>query len=229
MENVAHLHHALLANDIKGLIFDLDGTLIDSAKDILQALRLSFAQAGIGDLPDDYIPSDLHGTGEGIMKSVIEDMGWTGPSDFKAFRKVFIDNYTHLQPRQTHLYPAVIDFLTAAKRSGLIMGVCTNNTQASAKITTQRFGLDSFFSFTTGADTWSVAKPSPVPLIETIRMLDLQPEECVYFGDTSVDAEAALGAGVRFALHTTGYGDKALKGKPTFLAFKHWQDLLTKT
>lgn len=226
MEKTIKLPSVLIENNIRGLIFDLDGTLIDSAADILHAMRLTFAQAGMGLLPDDYFPDNLHGTGEGIMRSIIADMGWSVPADFKPLRAMFIEHYAAMGHRQTRLYPGVREVLQACRDADLVMGICTNKIHASAVAATRKVEIESYFSFITGADTWSAAKPSPIPLLETIRMLGLTPDVCLYFGDTSVDAECARHAGVRFALHQSGYGDKALKGAPQFLAFENWDTLL---
>lgn len=226
MEQTINLHPALIENDVRGLVFDLDGTLIDSAADILHGMRLTFAQAGIGQLPDDYAPSDLHGTGEGIMRSIISDMGWAVPSDFKPLRAMYVENYAALDHRHTRLYDDALTVLQACGSLALPMGICTNKIHANATAAARKMGIESHFTFITGADTWAAAKPSPVPLQETIRMLGLQPEQCLYFGDTSVDAECAREAGVRFVLHKSGYGDEALKGTPHYLAFDQWRELL---
>jgi HAD superfamily hydrolase (TIGR01549 family) len=223
---VTFSHPLLLAEDIQGLIFDLDGTLLDSAKDILQGMRETFVQAGIGQLPDDYFPDNLAGTGENIIRSVFNDMGWTIPVDLQPFYHLFAENYSKLNLRNTQLYPFAADVLQAGKAAHLHLGVCTNKTHASALTATKHFGIDTLFSFITGADTWAAAKPSPIPLLETIRMLGLRPEQCLYFGDTSVDAECAQDAGVRFALHTMGYGEKSLKNASNYLTFERWEDLL---
>lgn len=89
-----------------------------------------------------------------------------------------------------------------------------------------KVGLGDTFDFITGCDTWEEAKPSPLPLLETIRMLGLEPGNCLYFGDTSVDALCARDAGVRFVLHEAGYGDKALKAQTQYFSFAHWHELL---
>lgn len=228
MKQAINLHPALTDNDIRGLVFDLDGTLIDSAADILHGMRLTFAQAGLGQLPDDYFPENLHGTGEGIMRAIIADMGWSAPADFKPLRAMYIEHYAAMDHRQTRLYQGAQAVLQACQDADLPMGICTNKIQASALTATRKMGIDSHFSFTTGADTWAAAKPSPIPLVETIRMLGLQPEQCLYFGDTSVDAECARQANVRFALHESGYGDQELKDAPQYLTFKQWDELLVK-
>lgn len=226
MTQTFELHPILSQDDVRGVIFDLDGTLIDSAADIIQGMRLTFAQAGFGTLPDDYFPDNLHGTSEGIMRSIVSDMGWPMPDDFRALRALYVENYSTLDHRRTHLYDGAAAMLHACRDAGLPMGICTNKVHASALKATEKVGIQSLFDVISGADTWSAAKPSPIPLLETIRMLGLEPAQCLYFGDTSVDAACAQQAGVRFVLHESGYGDIVLRQFPRYFAFDDWNELL---
>lgn len=229
MTNDLNLHPLFAGADVHGLVFDLDGTLIDSAADILHGMRLTFEQAGYGRLPDDYMPDNLHGTSEGIIRFIMADMGWTAPADVKPLHAQYVLNYASLGHQRTQLYDGVREALDTFREAGLPMGICTNKIHAGAIAATQKVGIHDEFDFITGADTWAQAKPSPVPLLETIRMLGLQPEHCLYFGDTSVDALCAQEAGVRFVLFDSGYGDTALKGASHHFAFSHWDELLTTT
>lgn len=220
------LHSLFSENDVRGIVFDLDGTLIDSAPDIIQGMRLALEETGIGVLSDDYFPNNLHGTSDGIVRSIIDEMGWTQPDDIKAIQAAYLKHYTTLQHESTQLYAGVQDVLQSLHRAGLPMAICTNKVHASALTALQKVELDSLFSFVTGCDTWPQAKPSPVPLLETIRSLNLQPQHCLYFGDTSVDAMCAHDANVRFVLHEAGYGDHALKSQTQYFRFGHWHELL---
>lgn len=227
MKQVLALHPLLTENDVKGLVFDLDGTIIDSAADIIHGMRLTLEQSGLGRLPDDYVPDNLHGTSAGILRHVMLDMGWTIPDDLAPLQAAYIENYTSLRHQNTHLYPDVLTVLDACREAGIPMAICTNKVHASALTALQKVGLEGVFDFVTGCDTWAQAKPSPVPLLETIHMLGLEPQQCLYFGDTSVDAICARDAGVRFILHQSGYGDTALKTQRQHFSFKLWDELLT--
>lgn len=227
MKDVLNLHPIFTENDVRGVVFDLDGTLIDSVADIIQGMRLTFEQAGLGSIPTDYIPDNMHGTCEGIMRHIVAEMGWRAPADFAALKTRYFANAATLDFQRTQLYAGVTDVLQACRQAGLAMGICTNKAHAGALIATQKVGIHDMFGFITGADTWAEAKPSPVPLLETIRMLGLEPEQCLYFGDTSVDADCAQAAGVRFVLHEAGYGDSNLVDQPQHFAFREWSELLT--
>ena len=225
MKEDLNLHPLFAENDVHGLVFDLDGTLIDSVADIVEGMRMTFEQTGFGQLPADYMPDNLHGTSDGIIRFIMAEMGWTAPADLKPLHAQYVRNYASLGHQNTHLYEGVQDALDIFHEAGLPMGICTNKIHAGAIAATQKVGIHDKFDFITGADTWAQAKPSPVPLLETIRMLGLRPEQCLYFGDTSVDAACAQQAGVRFVLFDSGYGDAALKGASHHFAFSHWNDL----
>lgn len=219
------LHPLFLDDDVRAIVFDLDGTLIDSAADILHGMRLMFQETGLGQLPDDYFPDDLHGTGAGIMRSIAADMGWTLPSDLSSLHETYIRHYTDIRHRNTRLYDGADTILKAVHQAGLPLGICTNKVRANALTAMKATGILDLFSFVTGCDTWEQAKPSPVPLLETIRMLGSTPAQCLYFGDTSVDALCARDAGVRFVLHESGYGDNDLHELPRHFTFSSWKEL----
>lgn len=220
------LHPLFTANDVHGVVFDLDGTIIDSAADIIHGMRLTLQQAGIGTLPDDYFPDNLHGTSVGIIQYIIEDMGWAPPDDLSPILAAYTENYRALRHQNTKLYGGSLAVLQACRQAGLPLAICTNKVHISALSALEKVGLNGAFDFVSGCDTWAQAKPSPLPLLETIRMLDLEPGNCLYFGDTSVDAMCARDAGVRFVLHEAGYGDEALKTQTQHFNFRHWDELL---
>jgi len=218
------LHPLFTDPTVRGLVFDLDGTLIDSATDILDAMRLTFEEAGYGRLPEDYFPDNLHGTSEGIMRFIMNEMGWEAPTDLSAMKARYVTNYRRLDHRHTRLYPGAAEALSLLRATNLPMGICTNKVHLSAVAATRKLGIHGDFNFITGSDTWGQAKPSPLPLLETVRMLGIEPDTCLYFGDTSVDAECARAAGVRFVLHESGYGDAALSAAPRHFGFRHWSE-----
>jgi haloacid dehalogenase superfamily, subfamily IA, variant 1 with third motif having Dx(3-4)D or Dx(3-4)E len=218
--------HPIFHDNVQGLIFDLDGTLIDSGGDIFQGMRMTFEQAGYDPLPEGYFPDNLHGTTGGIIRSIISDMGWAMPKDVRELEKLYMANSLRLDLQHTHMYDGALELLQRCGAAGIPMGVCTNKSQAGAQHALRKFKLDSMFRFVTGCDTWAEAKPSPIPLIETARMLGIAPEHCLYFGDTSTDAQSASAANIRFVLHESGYGDAELHGKPRHFTFHKWAELL---
>ena len=218
--------HPLFLDNVTGVVFDLDGTLIDSAGDIVRGMHMAFEQAGLGTLPEDYFPDNMHGTTEGIIRFIAADMGWALPADVAPLVDLYLANAATLGLRHTEMYEGALDVLKLCAEAGIAMGICTNKSEAGALFSTRKFGIEEMFGFITGHDTWGAAKPSPIPLIETVRRLNVEPSQCLYFGDTSADAECAWAAGVRFALHEAGYGDPDLHDLPRHFAFSKWTELL---
>lgn len=219
------LHPLLQQADVQGLVFDLDGTLIDSQIDIVGATRDALEIAGYGSIPDEYAFGNLHGTSDGIIRDVMQAMGWVVPKDFADIKAIYYDAYMLRNHANTTLYEGVQDFLRACE-GRFSMAICTNKIYRNAMSATDVLGIQSYFPVISGADTWSQSKPSPVPLLETIREMGLRPEQCLYFGDTSVDALCAAQAGVRFVLHEAGYRDAELAQYPFHHAFTDWREWL---
>ena len=215
------LHELMCRPDVHALVFDLDGTLIDSAADIIGGMRLTLSEAGVGELPHDYIPDNLHGTTDGILRSIVNDMGWPMPADLIPLRERYAFHYDSLDHRHTRLDPGVVEMLEHFS-ARVPLGICTNKRYVAADGATTKVGIRHHFHTISGADTWPQAKPSPVPLLETLRVMGVEPQHCLYFGDTSADAECAAQAGVRFVLHESGYGDARLHQFPRIHAFKGW-------
>lgn len=226
MKEDLNLHPLFQESDVQGVVFDLDGTLIDSAGDILHGMRLTLEQAGLGVVPPEYFPDNLHGTAQGILRSIVKDMGWDVQQDYYALEQQYLRNAAAIDLQRTRLFDGALDVLTACRAAGMPIAICTNKAYAGAIAATQKFGIHEMFDFITGCDTWEQPKPSPVPLLKTVEQIGLQPQQCLYFGDTSTDAECAHSADVRFVLFTAGYGDRLLNAWPAHHRFSDWNTLL---
>jgi len=210
---------------LQALVFDLDGTLVHSAADLMEGVRRTFREQGIGELPQNYAPKVLHGTMEGIMRAACKDMGWVEPAQWNAALARFVSLYAAMQSPTAHLYDGVRNAIDALARQGLKMGVCTNSSERSARLTLTKLGLFEHMAFICGADTFGISKPSPVPLHGVLHALGVAPEHCLYVGDTETDAQCAQAACVHFAWHTAGYGGLSAQHYPRVLAFEHWAQL----
>lgn len=220
------LQPAWAAPAFEGFVFDLDGTLIDSAPDILRGLRQTFADLGVGLLPQDYRPAHLPGTIEAIMQAMVDDMGWSLPCSLAEVKAAFGQRYAALPAPSSALYPGVAQVLAAIHATGRPMGICTNTTHASAVAIAQRLGIAHYFGCISGLDSWAQSKPSPEPLLRTLSVLGVAPERSLYVGDTLVDLQCAEAAGVPYRLHGAGYGRMDLPARVQRLQFSHWNEWL---
>lgn len=204
------------------LVFDLDGTLIDSAPDIHAAANRLLAEEG---LPPMTLPQVRAMIGRGVpwlMQRLLAASGQ--PADPARAAKMaarYVDGFedaVHL----TQPYPGVLRALTALQDAGHAMAICTNKPILATESVLRHMGLRSFFNALVAGDSLPVRKPDPAPLRAAVAALG--GGATVYVGDHEVDAETAAGAGVPFVLFTEGYRAGAVAGLATW-AFAGWEAL----
>lgn len=185
------------------LVFDLDGTLIDSAPDIHAAANLVFEARGLGAFDFETVKGCI-GNGVGVLVSrllAVRGLPETGPFQaglVDAFVKIYKESHD-----LTSLYPGVTMAVEALHAAGFRLGICTNKPVAAARSVLRHFRLDSHFTALVGGDSLPVRKPDPAPLAAAISALGGGP--ALFVGDSEVDAQTARAAGVALALHTRGY------------------------
>lgn len=187
---------------VKAIIFDLDGTLIDSAPDIHAAVNRTLAGLDREALDLDTIRAFI---GDGVpvlMERVIKARGLE-PGQRDAMVEAFLAHYEADPATLTTLYPGVEDALEQFRDEGWAMGVCTNKPEAPSRAILKTFGIDGFFSAVVGGDTVEARKPDPKPLHAVCEQLGAK--QAVFVGDSEIDAATAQATGMRFALFTEGY------------------------
>lgn len=206
------------------LVFDLDGTLIDSGPDIRGTLDLALRDCGIaGVAENDWV--NLHSPLADIVQDALARRQVSlAHSDavLTAYRQWLArSRYERSIP-----YAGVKDFLSDRQRSGHRLAVCTNKAYADAIKMLVHFGLHDFFFEVVGSDCARSPKPDAAPLELLLERLQAQPAQAVLVGDTHVDAQCARNAGVDFIWHRPGYGDPALTEALAAAAFDSWHELL---
>ena len=193
---------------IQAVLFDLDGTLIDSAPDLGAAADKLRTDRGLPSLPLDlYRP--LAGAGARGMLKVAFDMDATHP-DYDTLREAFFRNYEAAMTERTYAFDGVAELLQALQDKGLRWGVVTNKMARFTDPLTQAMPLFASASVVISGDTTPHAKPHPEPLFEAARRLGLSPSHCVYVGDDERDIVAGRAAGMPTVAARYGYlGEKA--------------------
>ncbi|MEY4750386.1 MAG: hypothetical protein RIQ60_2600 [Pseudomonadota bacterium] len=189
--------------DVDAVLFDLDGTLIDSAPDLGGTGNELRLRRGLAALPlADYRP--LTSSGARGMIGVALGQGPLDPG-FEASRLEFLDIYEQRMTRDTHVFPAMVPLLAALQAHAMPWGIVTNKITRFTAPIVQALGLDTHSSALVCGDTTPHAKPHPAPLIEAARQLGLAPARCAYVGDDLRDIQAGQAAGMPTVAVAWGY------------------------
>lgn len=188
------------------IVFDLDGTLIDSAPDIQGALNRLL---GEHDLPALDLATVKSMIGDGtatLIERGFAALGAPVPPELLPARNArMLELYAQHATELTIPYPGVIETLESLAASGRRIGICTNKAQGLAEQVIAEMGLAPLIEITVGGDTPAGRKPDPAPLLAAIRLLGASPADTLMVGDSLNDVEAARAAGVKVALVTYGY------------------------
>ncbi len=211
---------------IRAVLFDLDGTLIDSAPDLGYAADVMRVKRGLPSLPlEQYRP--MAGAGARGMIGVAFGYGPDHP-EFESLRQEFFDNYQACMTQRTRVFDQIEDLLAELQRADRLWGVVTNKSERFALPLTASMPLFAHAATVIGGDTTPHAKPHPEPLLEACRRMGLPPEACIYVGDDERDMVAGRAAGMPTVAALYGYlGHKTdVSAWPADVAIENPLDLL---
>jgi 2-phosphoglycolate phosphatase len=195
-------------SDVRAVLFDLDGTLIDSAPDLSSAADKMRVDRGLPSLPlAHYRP--MAGAGARGMIGVAFGLTPEHP-DFAALREEFFANYEQCMTQRTYAFEGVHELIADLVALELPWGVVTNKSARFTNPLTRAMPLFVSARAVVSGDTTPHAKPHPEPLFEAARRLAVDPAHCLYVGDDERDIVAGLAAGMGTVAATYGYlGQKA--------------------
>lgn len=208
------------------VIFDLDGTLADTSKDLIAAANACFRGLGHGDMLDPVGDAATAFRGGRAMLTLgFQRLGQGGAAEIDAQYPRLLEHYGANIDTHTTLYPGAMEAVAAIAGAGYGVGICTNKPEALADILLTRLGVRDAFAALIGADTLPVRKPDPEPLREAVRRAGGDPGRAVLIGDTVTDRETARAAGVPSVLVTFGpLGDAVADMQPEGL-IGHFDEL----
>ncbi|MDJ0824769.1 MAG: phosphoglycolate phosphatase [Rhodobacter sp.] len=188
---------------MSGIIFDLDGTLIDSAPDIHLGANAMMRSEGLPELSFDEVKGFI---GKGVGALISQCLAAQGvdetPEQVARMSRLFHEIY-ETEIRLTTLYPNVESTLTGLKADGFHLGLCTNKPEGPTHAVLRHFGIDHLFDAFTFGDGPYPRKPDPAPVRHIVDQLPAR--DFLYVGDSETDAATAQNAKLPMAIFTQGY------------------------
>jgi phosphoglycolate phosphatase len=211
---------------MRTVVFDLDGTLADTSRDLLAAANACFEGLGHGDLLDDRDALTAFHGGKAMLRLGFSrlDRTWTEADVDRAYPDLLVA-YANGLDRHTVLYPGAVAAVEKLRRQGYAVAVCTNKPEALALELLRRLGILDLFGAMIGADTLPVRKPDAAPYIAAVTRAGGSVVRSMLVGDTETDRKTGLAAGVPVALVTFGpEGQGVARLNPEAL-LNHYDDL----
>lgn len=188
---------------LKGILFDLDGTLVDSAPDLAGACNDVRAAHGLKALPYERLRPMVGSGARGMIGAGFSVA--PGDASFEALRDEFLQTYERRMTRSTRLFDGSKALLEGLNAAGFVCAIVTNKATRFAAPLVSWLGLDRAVATLVCGDTTAHSKPHPAPLLEAARRLDLAPGDCIYVGDDRRDVEAGRAAGMATIAAAWGY------------------------
>ena len=188
------------------IVWDLDGTLVDSAPDLASALNTVLDKRGFFTHSIDVVRTMI---GNGVPKLVERGFNAVGmrlePEQLDELVAMFVKEYKTCATEQTRPYPNIVETLEKIHGMNIPMGVCTNKPETFTRQILEGLSLAKYFSSVVGGDTTSTRKPDPQPVLACLRGLVSEPGSSLMIGDSVHDVHAAHAAGVTVGVVPWGY------------------------
>lgn len=218
---------------IRLIVYDLDGTLIDSRRDIANAVNWTLQELDLGGLPIERVSAFVGNGVKNLMRQALEEVGagpracpengssqgvrqprGVAPTVLERSIKLFRRRYEEHLLEDTHLYPSVRKVLEFFKAR--LQAVMTNKPEDFSLKILRGLGIDFYFFRVLGGDRGFPKKPAPEPLFEILRSAGVSSEEALLVGDSATDVETGRNAGVKTVAVTYGFGSRSEieKSKP---------------
>ena len=198
------------------LLFDLDGTLVNTAPDLMSAHNYVMKKYGYSERKLSDIKK-LAGRGSKVMltRSIHEIAELTGKIKktddvIEDMTKEFIDYYSKNIVKDSTLKNGLVNFLTWCKKNSISMGVCTNKQEHLSIDLLKKIKIYDFFEYVAGGNTFNYNKPNPKHLTDTIEIIGGDIKKTLMIGDSETDSNASKAANIPFVLIEDGYTEKKI-------------------
>lgn len=208
------------------IVFDLDGTLVDTAPDLLDSLNHCLTLARMAAVDSARLRSYVGMGGKVMIERAFAAQGTPLAEDRLAELLVaFLEHYTDNIPGRSLAFPGVVETLDRFEAAGWRLAVCTNKYEALSRKLLEALGLAPRFAAICGQDTFAFRKPDPRHLTETIRLAGGDPERAVMVGDSGTDIDTAKRAGIPVVAVDFGYTDRHVREYEPSRVISHFDEL----
>ncbi|MEY2700637.1 MAG: hypothetical protein RIQ52_1392 [Pseudomonadota bacterium] len=186
----------------KAVLFDLDGTLVDSAADLISALDHALQASGLPSISGELVREHVSHGARGMMRAA------TGSSDEQLLEELvnrMLARYEQYLAVDTRFFDGIAEILDYLDSNGIAWGIITNKTQRFTIPLAEALQLKPPMACLLSGDTLPQKKPHPAPLLEAAMRLNCAPEHCVYIGDAETDVIAGRSAGMTTVVAAWGY------------------------
>jgi phosphoglycolate phosphatase len=208
------------------LVFDLDGTLVDTAPDLIAATNHVLAGIGLPGVSEHELrPLIGHGARFMVEHAMGPDAAKLSDDERKRLLDRFLDYYGNNIAVGSRPFEGTVAALERFKSAGAKLAVCTNKNEKMSKVLLDAVGMGRLFSAVAGRDTFAVFKPHPEHLLGTIRLAGGDRSRAIMVGDSRVDIETAKAAGVPVVAVSFGYTDKPVRELGPDTVIDHYDEL----
>lgn len=207
-------------------VFDFDGTLVDTAPDLLDSINHTLAGSGGAYFSAEGFHAVVGLGGRAMIARAFDIARKHLPRDVhEELYTTFLEHYAANIPGRSRPYPGVVEALDRLEAAGFRLAICTNKTEATSRQLIDALGLAPRFAANCGIDTFSFRKPDPRHLLETIALAGGDPHQAVMVGDSRTDIDTAKAAGIPVIAVDFGYTDRHVREFEPSVVISHFDEL----
>lgn len=208
------------------VVFDLDGTLVDTAPDLLDSLNHTLVAGGLAKVDDSSFRRFV-GMGGKVMieRAYAAQRKPLVGAEHERMHDIFLEHYTLNIPGRSQPYPGVVAAMDRLAAAGYTLAVCTNKYESLARNLIGGLGLTDRFAAITGPETFGIRKPDPRHLTETIALAGGDVARAVMVGDSVTDIDTAKAAGIPVVAVDFGYTDRPVSEFEPSAIISHYDEL----
>ena len=208
------------------LVFDLDGTLAETAPDIMATLNHLLVREGLAALPVSAARNLVGAGARALLERGFKAAGEPlGPERLEALFQDFFVHYLDHVADSSHLFEGAEAALRRCREEGFALAVCTNKPEPHSRALIEKLGALPLFDAIAGRETFAFCKPDPRHITETIRLAGGDPARSIMVGDSRTDVDAARGAGIPVIGVTFGYTDTPMQELAPDRIISHFDEL----